>query len=132
MEPKKVLLAEDDLDDQKLFQEFLHHRTDVVLLPIAENGVTLLNMLEEIKPDVNLPDLIVLDQNMPKKSGVQTLQALKESSRYAHIPVVVYSTYSDQQLINTCQQMGAAVVTSKPLSQKGYNEMMDSFLNILA
>src|SRR4051812_38095117 len=97
---RKILLAEDDADDQRLFHDFLHHRTDIELMPMVENGVVLLESLERTS-DNHLPDVIILDQNMPKKNGLQTLDQLKSSERYAHIPVVIYSTYTDQQLIDS-------------------------------
>jgi len=46
MRPKKVLLAEDDLDDQKLFHDFLLHRTDIVLMSVVENGEEVLDTLK--------------------------------------------------------------------------------------
>ena len=131
MAPKKILLAEDDMDDQKLFYDFLRHREDIVLMPVAENGVHLFDSLEKITSADDLPDLIILDQNMPKRSGLQTLQLLKDTIRYAHIPVIVYSTYTDQQLIKISSEMGAFSVASKPVTKDGYDEMINCFLKIL-
>ena len=128
MSPKKILLAEDDIDDQKLFYDFLRHREDIVLMPVAENGVHLFDSLEKIASANDLPDLIILDQNMPKRSGLQTLQLLKDTNRYAHIPVMVYSTYTDQQLIKISSEMGAFSVASKPITKDGYDEMINCFL----
>ena len=99
MAPKKLLLAEDDGDDQQLFRDFLVHRRDVTLMPIAENGVELLAALELIKHANDLPSIIILDHNMPRLNGLQTLQILKREKRYSHIPVIVYSTYVDDDLI---------------------------------
>jgi len=128
MQPRNVLLAEDDADDKDLFLEFLQHRTDIYLMPVAENGVVLWEWLEEIEEDKELPHLIILDQNMPKRNGLQTLQLLKESARYAHIPVMIYSTYTDPQLIKNATQIGAHMVVQKPISKDYYNKMMDAFL----
>lgn len=126
--PKKILLAEDDIDDQQLFYDFLQHRTDIVLMPAAENGVHLFDSLEKIASNNDLPDLIILDQNMPRRSGLQTLQLLKKTTRYAHIPVMLYSTYTDQQLIKLSSELGAFSVASKPVTKDGYDEMINGFL----
>jgi CheY-like chemotaxis protein len=128
MTPLKILLAEDDIDDKQLFFEFLGHRSDLQLLPVTENGVVLLQSLENITSIDALPDIIILDQNMPKKNGLQTLVHLKETPRYAHIPVVIYSTYTDQQLIVSCTAAGATAVLTKPISKDGYEEMMGEIL----
>jgi CheY-like chemotaxis protein len=124
----KILLAEDDGDDQKLFIDFLQHRIDIEIMPIVENGVELVKKLDGITDPEALPHLVILDQNMPKQNGFQTLKILKSSSLYSHIPVMVYSTYTDQNLIKTCNEHGACAVVTKPISKEGYNEMMDELL----
>ena len=131
MTPRKILLAEDDVDDQNIFYDFLHHRPDVILMPVVENGVALWESLEQINNADDLPDFIIVDQNMPKKNGLQTLQLLKATARYSHIPVMVYSTYTDQQLIDASTQMGASAVMSKPITKEEYNKMMDAFLGVI-
>jgi CheY-like chemotaxis protein len=128
MNPRKILLAEDDVDDQVLFYDFLNHREDIVLMPVTENGVVLIDFLESIPNSDGLPDIIIVDQNMPKRNGLQTLRILKTMNRYASIPVVVYSTYTDKQLIEDGSEMGASAVVPKPFTKEGYNEMMDAFL----
>jgi CheY-like chemotaxis protein len=125
---KRILLAEDDRDDQSLFLEFLQNRTDLVLLPAVENGVELISYLEK-QPEESLSNLlIVLDQNMPKKNGLNTLEFLKATPRYSNIPVMIYSTYTDPESIRKGKELGAALIYSKPLDQNGYQKMMDEFL----
>src|SRR4051794_6979293 len=99
MTRKRILIAEDDDDDRDLFYYFLQGRGDIVLMPIVGDGVELMETLDKITDDNELPDIIILDHNMPKRNGLQTLQILKNTSQYATIPVMVYSTYLDQKLI---------------------------------
>jgi CheY-like chemotaxis protein len=129
---KKILLAEDDKDDQDLFLSFLKHRQDIHLLPIAENGVSVLKYLNNIHGEGHLPDMIILDQNMPKMTGMQALKAIKEDHRFSDIPVMIYSTYTDQHLTETSTKMGATVVINKPFTKQAYNDMIDKFINIVA
>lgn len=124
---RKVLLAEDDADDQRFFTEFLENRDDIILLSIAENGEVLFEILQHITESTDLPDLIILDQNMPKTNGLQALRLLKADSRYAHIPVSIYSTYTNEELIKKGFESGACQVVSKPISKEGYHQMMDIF-----
>jgi CheY-like chemotaxis protein len=123
---RKVLLAEDDEDDQRFFSEFLEDRNDIILLPIADNGEILFEILKHITEITDLPDLIILDQNMPKTNGLQALRLLKADNRYAHIPVSIYSTYTDEELIKKSFESGACQVVSKPISKEGYHQMMNS------
>ena len=127
MLPVKILVAEDDLDDQIIFHDFLQHRNDISFMPMAENGVALTEFLELAK-ETELPQFIILDQNMPKMCGLQTLQWLKKNQRYAHIPVMIYSTYIDDLLIKQGLTMGATHVMNKPFTKEGYSKMMDAFL----
>jgi CheY-like chemotaxis protein len=130
MSKRRILLAEDDEDDQEFFHEFLKDRTDIILMPIAENGLVVADLLEGITDGSQLPDLIILDQNMPKRNGLQTLQFLKKDKRYAHIPVIIYSTYTDETLIQSGSDMGACGVVTKPVTKEGYHEMMEAFLKV--
>jgi CheY-like chemotaxis protein len=131
MTPRRVILVEDDPDDRDLFQMFFSSREDISLMPILGNGLELISFLEEIENDHELPDLIVLDQNMPMMNGKQTLSYLKQHKRYAEIPAVIYSTYTDTNLIADCKTLGARIVASKPIDHDGYQKMMDDFLDVI-
>ena len=127
---KRVLLVEDDSDDSELFMDFFSQRKDIHLLPPAGNGVEMVTYLQSIDHDHDLPHLIVLDQNMPRMNGKQALTFLKSNPRYAEIPTVIYSTYADTTLIEDCKNLGAEMVSSKPIDYEGYQQMMDNFLQI--
>jgi CheY-like chemotaxis protein len=121
---KRILVAEDDEDDQHFLREFLQNRDDILLMPIADNGVVLMEQLEQ-STDTEMPHCIIIDQNMPKRNGLQTLQLLKQTKRYAHIPVIIYSTYTDDSLIKKGAAMGACLVVAKPITKDGYDKMMN-------
>jgi CheY-like chemotaxis protein len=127
---RKILLAEDDEDDRQFFQDFLEDRSDIDLMPVAENGVSLIEFLKNIADRSGLPDLIILDQNMPKKNGLQTLQFLKEEKRFQHIPVVIYSTYIDEHLKKSGTEKGACIVLPKPITKEGYVEMLETLIRV--
>jgi CheY-like chemotaxis protein len=129
MTPRKILIAEDDVDDRDLLTAFLSDRKDIVLMPMVENGVEIIEALDKIKVTTSLPDMIVLDHNMPKRNGLQTLKLLKSTDQYSSIPVMVYSTYIDDSLEKLCAANGAAIITTKPFTKKGYHEMIDEFLS---
>jgi CheY-like chemotaxis protein len=131
MKVKKIILVEDDPDDRDLFTSFFSRRKDIELLPSVGNGLELINFLQSILADDELPHLIVLDQNMPMMNGKQTLAYLKTSDRYASIPAVVYSTYTNSNLVIECKKLGAIMVASKPIDNDGYQKMMNDFLRIL-
>jgi len=125
MMTKKILLAEDDIDDREFFHDFLCNRKDIELLPIVENGDEIIQYLEGLSDVTSLPDVIILDQNMPKRSGLKTLQYLKENERYNHINVVIYSTFADENLTEKSFSLGANSVITKPTNMEGYHKMID-------
>jgi CheY-like chemotaxis protein len=127
----RVLLVEDDQDDKQLFVTFFKNRKDIQLLPAVGNGAELISYLSKVQSDQDLPHLIVLDQNMPLMNGKQTLQYLKSHARYANIPAVIYSTYTDSSLIFDCKELGASMVAVKPIDAEGYQKMMDDFLRVI-
>ncbi len=128
---KRILLAEDDQDDQELFFEFLADRDDLDLLSPVENGEVLLELLNNSNTEDNLPDAIILDQNMPKRNGLQTLEQLKRNSRYSHIPVMIYSTYTDETLVKRGISSGAVLVMNKPSDTEGYQSLINELLKAI-
>lgn len=124
----KVLLVEDDPDDRELFVNFFEDRNDIILLPSVGNGLELIEYLQSAVNDDEKPDLIVLDHNMPKMNGKQTLEYLMKHEQWSKIPTVIYSTYTDTNLIVDCKKLNARVVASKPIDGDGYHKMMNDFL----
>ncbi len=127
----KIVLAEDDSDDKFFFVYFLEDRQDIAILNCVENGLEVLEFLNALADDDDLPDMILLDQNMPKMNGLETLKLLKINSRYSHIPVFVYSTYADLNLTDNCLAAGAVRVYQKPTNKDSYNLMIDSLIETI-
>jgi CheY-like chemotaxis protein len=109
---KKILLGDDDPDDRELFQEVLARVSPLVELQVAENGLQLLELLQE--QELNKPDLIFLDINMPVMNGLECLRKLKSISEYKNIPAIVYSTSSATRDIQMAYDWGAFLYITKP------------------
>ena len=92
--------------------------------------MALIDTLNRLSDDSHLPHFIILDQNMPKRNGLQTLEHLKKDPRYNHIPVIIYSTYIEERLRQEGISLGACDVVPKPVTQEGYHEMITSILKI--
>ena len=131
MLPKKILLAEDDVDDRSFFLNFLNNRKDISAISTVENGEEVFTFLATIEEAAQLPHVIILDQNMPKRNGLQTLQMLKKNSAYQRIPVFMYSTYADENLAKQSLESGARLVLAKPFSPDGYHQMIDAVFDAL-
>lgn len=126
---KRVLLAEDDADDRLIFTEFFTELCkDTLLLESVEDGLEAIKLLKNTSEDSHLPSLIVLDLNMPKMNGRETLSYLKSSVRYRNIPVIVYSTHHEISVTKEFEKLGASMVMAKPDSYDGFKHMIQGFL----
>ncbi|WP_207512952.1 response regulator [Longitalea luteola] len=121
---KRIMLAEDDEDDKWIFTEIMKKLTANrnIHFDVVDNGVQILHALENTP---KLPDLVILDQNMPQLNGKETLKLIKKNDRFNHIPVVIYSTYNDSRLSNECFDIGATQIITKPDTFEGFREMIE-------
>ncbi|MBT1702893.1 response regulator [Chryseosolibacter indicus] len=124
---KRILLAEDDADDQEIFKEVVEEIDGGYNVLIAENGEKLIQLVEELS-DGELPQLIVLDQNMPRLKGLDTLNVLKSKDRYKDIPAVIYSTYHDPKFIQDCKDRNIELLL-KPDNFESLRVMISSLLD---
>jgi CheY-like chemotaxis protein len=110
-----ILIAEDDHDDFIILQEaFEEVKTPVDTLRL-ENGVLVLEYLDKIVESTGFPHLIILDMNLPKLRGVETLALLKARERYHNIPVIIHTTVIHEEEKQKCLQAGATAILQKPV-----------------
>ena len=112
-----ILFIEDDtIETMKL------HRT-VSKLPTehniteAKNGDEALNFL---KSDADLPDVIFLDLNMPKMSGIEFLRILKADDVMRYLPTIILTTSENRADLLECYKIGVAGYILKPLKYEDY------------
>jgi len=110
---KTILLADDDIDDQDFISEAFLNIDNSIALHAVLHGGNVLPLLEAL-PDASLPQLIVLDYNLPDMNGAEVLHLLNQNSRYDTIPRIVWSTSNSPQYRNHCLELGAAFYLVKP------------------
>jgi len=117
-EPVKIILAEDDKDDQKLFIDALDEADIPSEVTTVENGQQLVNTLrDKSQPD---PDIIFIDVNMPVKGGKQALAEIKDDKELRDIPAVMLSTWDHPSDIEDTFEKGADLYVQKPNSFAGF------------
>lgn len=89
-----ILCVDDDPEDLELLQHALVTAGSELEIVKAQNGEEALNMLREMKQTGNLPCLVVLDINMPRMDGKQTLVSIQSDEVLATVPVVIFTTSS--------------------------------------
>lgn len=118
VEPLKIILAEDDKDDQDLFVEALTATNVPSEITTVENGEQLISVLKD--EDEPKPDLIFIDINMPVKGGKETLAEIKSDSELKDIPAVMLSTSNHPGDIEDTFNKGADLYIQKPNSFAGF------------
>jgi CheY-like chemotaxis protein len=125
-----ILLADDDKDDRILLREALHELNADIKLLTAEHGKACLELLSGLTV---LPDLILLDINMPIKNGKETLSEIKKNPDYSELsstPIVMYSTSANQRDIEECYSIGANLYIIKPNNFSDLTHLFDRLLSI--
>jgi len=120
-----ILLADDDADDRLLVMEaLLDANFPCANLNFVEDGEDLLNYLNGLGKYIDvaqfaLPDLILLDLNMPKKDGREALKEIRANPKLRKIPIIVLTTSKSPKDIEECYDMGANTYISKPTTFAG-------------
>jgi CheY-like chemotaxis protein len=120
-----ILYAEDDIEDYNLFYEVAVSIYPDVTVINARNGLEAWDLLEQM---TILPDFIFLDINMPSMDGKSCLKYIKRDKRFAHIPVIIYSTSAHKKDIDLCLQLGADSYIQKPNSVKEASDKLSQAL----
>ncbi|MDA6071101.1 response regulator [Flavobacterium sp. AC] len=116
--PVKIVLAEDDKDDQELFMEALSATKIPAEVTTVENGKELVDALKE--GSEGKPDIIFIDINMPIKGGKEALAEIKSDEKLKEIPAVMLSTSNHPVDIEDTFNKGANLYIQKPSSFTGF------------
>ena len=120
-----VLMADDDVDDCLLAQEAWEELGTHHILRFVHDGQEALDYVYHQKQHQNhhaspSPALILLDLNMPKKSGREVLKLLKTDPNCRTIPIIIFTTSKNIDHIMQTYQDGANAFMAKPSSYEGY------------
>jgi len=116
-----ILLADDDTDDAEMFCEALAEIDESIVCHCSENGSGVLNML---KDQEKTPKVVFLDLNMPIMNGWECLKQLKQEERYKDIPVIMISTSSHKNDMDTAANLGAVCYFVKPNTFKDLKQAL--------
>jgi len=126
--PKTVLMADDDVEDCWLATEAFAESGAKAAFHCVLDGIELMNYLSEHSRSEakRLPDLILLDLNMPGKDGREALIEIKSEPALQHIPIVILTTSEQQEDADFTLKAGAESFITKPATFGEWVEMMKS------
>ena len=118
---KKVLIVEDNELNMKLFNDLLEAQGYAVLQ--TRDGLSALDMTRQ-----NMPDLILMDIQLPEVSGIEVTKWLKEDDELKHIPVIAVTAFAMKGDEEKIREGGCEAYISKPISVVGFLQTIDGFL----
>jgi len=124
----EVLLVEDNAADAHLTVTALaatgapHHVT------VVEDGLDALRLLDSAGRglDAPVPNLVLLDLNLPGLHGCDVLSRLRADAELGSVPVVILSTSADQMDVARCYALGANAFVTKPMGLEEYRDMISA------
>ena len=127
MQPIHILLVEDNEGDILLTREAFEDAKIHVQLSVAKDGQQAIDFLNNVSAcrHATMPDIMLLDVNIPKKNGHEVLKYIKEQDRYKHIPVIMLTTSSSEKDINLSYQNHVNCYITKPVA-------VEDFLTVVA
>ena len=120
-----ILLIEDDRIEVMKLKRVLSKNQLKHQLNEAKNGE---EALEILRDKSKLPDIILLDLNMPKINGIEFLKILKNDPVLKYIPTVILTTSSNHNDVKQCYEIGIAGYILKPLKYEDYVDKINGLL----
>ena len=133
----EVLLVEDNEDEVFLTRRAFHTVSPLINLHHVENGEKCLNFLRRQPPyaQAPVPDLILLDINMPVMSGRDVLKAISADQALCHLPVVVMTTSTEENEIYEMYRLRCNSYITKPVNFERFvqvvGQLCDYWLNLV-
>jgi CheY-like chemotaxis protein len=126
-----ILLIEDNEGDILLMNEALLKRPSVKKVSVVKNGQDGIDFVNKEKnfQEVETPDLIILDINLPLKNGYEVLKVLKGSEKTRMIPIIVFTTSSTAKDVDKSYEELANLFVSKPSNIEEIEQAVDSLEN---
>lgn len=116
-----LFIAEDDCEDRGFITDIFLSIAPGLRISVAEYGA---QFMELLKDTTELPNLIILDLNMPIKNGFECLREIKESDKWKNIKTVILSTSNETEQMKRVYAMGANLYLVKPTSYAALKESL--------
>jgi len=126
-----ILLVEDNEGDILLTKEALEDARIYINLSVVKDGKEAMDFLgkKDKYVDADLPDILLLDVNLPKKNGHEVLKYVKEDENLKHIPVIMLTTSSSQRDINLSYNNYANCFITKPVEANDFLAVVTTIEN---
>lgn len=126
MKKLQILLVEDNEGDILLTTEALETMQLATEISVVKNGIEAIDYMTQSGDyvEIDLPDLVLLDINLPIKNGFEVLSAIRTHEKSKHIPVIMLTTSSSisDQSVSNC--LNANLFITKPSEINNYEQVV--------
>jgi DNA-binding response OmpR family regulator len=131
--PFEILLAEDSLEDAELVRLALKEHGVECVLRVFRDGEEAITFLRSLDADPKGPalDLLIVDMNLPKRSGEDILKCLRSTENYARTPVIVMSGLMARATEEKATRHAAMLYFQKPSTLDGFMQLGSIVRNVL-
>ncbi|MCW3091501.1 MAG: two-component system response regulator [Ferruginibacter sp.] len=132
MDTSHILLVEDNEGDILLTTEALEETGLELKLTVLKDGEKAIDYLSKLGKDMasDLPDLIILDINLPKKNGHEVLQFIKRDGNLKHIPVIIFTSSSSEKEMKLCRDNFANTYVTKPSDVSDFMKVVGEMVKV--
>lgn len=127
-DPIQILLVEDNPGDIRLTEEAFtasDHETDLRPVMNGDEAVDLLCEQASHEPD-SLPDIALVDLNLPGRDGCEVLNAIRDHSQLKHLPVIILTSSSESEDIKRCYNAAANAYLTKPTDPGKFESLAEN------
>lgn len=131
MESIHILLVEDNEGDILLTTEAFENAKLLTRLSVVKDGKEAMDFLTNQGKyiDAELPDMLLLDVNLPKRNGHQVLEFIRKNEVLKNLPVIILSTSSSPSDINRAYENNANCYITKPIEADSFIEVITTIEN---
>ena len=131
-----ILLVEDNEGDIMLTTEALEESKIINKVSVIRDGHAAIKYFEQLKDDHHKPDIVLLDINLPKKSGQEVLAYIKQHPLHSRTPVIMLTTSSAERDIHLSYKNHANCYITKPVELHDFinaiSKIQDFWINIVS
>ncbi|QRR00245.1 response regulator [Dyadobacter sandarakinus] len=118
---KAIFIADDDSDDRFFIKNAITSSDIKAEVIEAEDGLALIALLKSTAQEASL---IIVDMNMPKMNGMETISHVRQIPGIQEVPVVIISTSPGEHLADKASRAGVAAVYKKPNSLEEFDRLV--------
>jgi CheY-like chemotaxis protein len=126
-----ILVIDDDCDDSSFIKDTIEELFPKYEVHCMDKGEKALRHLDTLSPE-RLPNLIIVDYNMPIITGIDIVKSVKSNDAYKHIPIAVYSHSSFPMHETECLKAGASLYLTKTSSIHSLKRDVKQMLSLIA